>query len=903
MFGKIAIYFYSLIKCNQNISLLREGLLKALQPSPPCSIGEMTRSGKAEGGKMNTINLVLRATRLLIVLLFVSAVFFPSAARPLDLESHFTVAKSGASHNWLSYRCSGGGDSSRVKAIDILKAFTCPAQDVIWTPSLSREESVPIKVGTQPSGLSFFVDGIEYNAPVTFDWIPGSKHSLSISLPQNVVNGRRYVWHGWSDGGEQDHTITVGRTSTAYTAAFKQQFFLTMEATGGTVATPSGFYDEGTFVEIRAGDQASGCFFDRWEGSGNGAYSGTLDPAIIVMNGPITENGITLCPPPPTPLPTSTPPQGSITVETVPTGLTFWLNGTPYTAPRRFTFTSGTVVSLTAISPQGGNDTRHVWTSWSDGGAQTHSVTTPLTENSTYTAYFKKQYLLTTMATGGTVAPGTGYYDENQLVQVSSVPNYPWWNLHWEATGSGSYTGSNNPATVVMNAPITENAIWVGRPPSGTPTQTPTLTPTPTPKTISVTIASDPPGRTLVVDGVTYTSSQNFDWIAGTEHTLFTPALQHVDGPTRYVWVNWSDGGDPIHTVAPTSSTTITANFKTQHYLETCCTNSGFSAGPTGFFDAGTVVGIGAFSNNDLYFRSWSGSGSGSYSGPIHAASVTMNGPITEHANWELSPPPYRAAFDYDGDLGSDISVFRPTEGIWYFKNAPPYHFGVATDKVTPADYDADGKTDIAIFRPSEGTWYILRSSNSTVSILRFGLSEDIPVPADYNGDGYAEPAVFRPSTGAWYTWGGAYTLQFGQNGDVPVPFDYNGDSKSDVAVYRPTDNIWYIVSSYDGGYSGVHFGLAGDIAIPAMGIAVYRPSTGYWYIRNSENSFTAYAFGSPADVPVAADYDGDRVVDYAVFRPSEGKWYIANSSNGSFTEVQFGQPGDIPTQSAFIQR
>src|ERR1044072_8664989 len=60
--------------------------------------------------------------------------------------------------------------------------------------------------------------------------------------------------------------------------------------------------------------------------------------------------------------------------------------------------------------------------------------------------------------------------------------------------------------------------------------------------------------------------------------------------------------------------------------------------------------------------------------------------------------------FDVDGDGKTDISIFRPSVGEWWYQkssNGGNYaaQFGASTDKLAPADFTGDGKTDIDVFR------------------------------------------------------------------------------------------------------------------------------------------------------------------------------------------------------------
>lgn len=172
---------------------------------------------------------------------------------------------------------------------------------------------------------------------------------------------------------------------------------------------------------------------------------------------------------------------------------------------------------------------------------------------------------------------------------------------------------------------------------------------------------------------------------------------------------------------------------------------------------------------------------------------------------------------DYDGDMFTEITVFRPSEGVWYTLNGVynqprTVQWGTSGDKPVPADYDYDGVTDYAVYRPSTGTWWILRSSDGGNFAVRFGISSDIPLTGDFDGDGRADFTVYRPSEGNWYqllTTAGFRVVRFGLSSDVPVPGDYDGDGRHDVAVFR--NGVWYLLQS-TAGFKVVHWGQPSDI-------------------------------------------------------------------------------------------
>ncbi|HSK70056.1 MAG TPA: FG-GAP-like repeat-containing protein, partial [Pyrinomonadaceae bacterium] len=314
-----------------------------------------------------------------------------------------------------------------------------------------------------------------------------------------------------------------------------------------------------------------------------------------------------------------------------------------------------------------------------------------------------------------------------------------------------------------------------------------------------------------------------------------------------------------------------------------------------------------------------SGSGTVSYSVPQFTGSP-RTGTITLLANNQTQAVhtvnQSSSTFDFDGDGKTDLAIFRPSLGEWWYVRSSDginraFQFGNDADKIVPADYTGDGKTDVAFFRPSTNEWFILRSENFTFYSAPFGAAGDVPVPADFDGDGKADLAVFRPSNRNWFIFrssGGTTILEFGAAGDVPVIADYDGDGKADIAIYRPSKGEWWLLRSSDGGNRAFQFGSSTDKAIPAdytgdgkTDVAFFRPSTREWFIlRSEDSSFYSFPFGATGDIPTPGDFDGDGKADPTVWRQSDRNWHILRSQSGYIAQ-QFGSSGDKPVPSAYI--
>jgi astacin len=133
--------------------------------------------------------------------------------------------------------------------------FTIDGQAVRYTATFTK--TPPTTITSEPLGRAVSVDGVLTVLPRSFTWAAGSSHTVSVpQTQQSGPNGvSRFVFQGWSDGGDASHSVTAGETASTISANFATQYQVTTSVSpisGGTLllspASTDGFYDAGTTV-------------------------------------------------------------------------------------------------------------------------------------------------------------------------------------------------------------------------------------------------------------------------------------------------------------------------------------------------------------------------------------------------------------------------------------------------------------------------------------------------------------------------------------------------------------------------------------------------------------------------------------------------------------------------------
>jgi len=235
---------------------------------------------------------------------------------------------------------------------------------------------------------------------------------------------------------------------------------------------------------------------------------------------------------------------------------------------------------------------------------------------------YRAQYQLSSSAGplgGGSVYPDGSWFDAGSLVSLSALAQAGYEFESWHGSGAGSYSGTNNPATVTMGSPIAEQAqFWASA-------------------TYPVTFtASGLPGGTnwtVTVNGISNGSSSSAIRFNEPNGSFTFTVLNPVpDTPqTQYV-ANPASGSFDL--VGATASLSIAYIPEYQLAASPASPGTGVVNPSGGWFLYGSSVNLSALAAPGELFVAWTGSGDGSYTGSTNPAPVKVDSPVSEQARF-----------------------------------------------------------------------------------------------------------------------------------------------------------------------------------------------------------------------------------------------------------------------------
>ena len=263
-----------------------------------------------------------------------------------------------------------------------------------------------------------------------------------------------------------------------------------------------------------------------------------------------------------------------------------------------------------------------------------------------------------------------------------------------------------------------------------------------------ITVATNPSDLSIIVDGISYTAPHVFDWTGGTSHTVNVSSPQGGAG-TRYIFANWSDGGNASHSIsAPASPSTYTANFTTQ-YLLTSSASPGagtVAANPTaadGYYNSGTSVQLTALPASGCAFSNFTGD----LTGGINPQTIVMSAPRSVTANFVCT---YTVGdvFPFTADTAPNfgdgaLTIQDLIQVLFAVNNVPGFRPAACSDRFDAMDLFP---VDVGATRGGDG---LLDIRDLILELFRVNnLDLDRPVRASRGGvcGGGASPTAAGPA-------------------------------------------------------------------------------------------------------------------------------------------------------------
>ncbi len=473
-----------------------------------------------------------------------------------------------------------------------------------------------LSLTTNATGAQASVYTSTVNLPSSYTGEPhgGEKVPLNVVSPQFPSAGTRLVFQNWGDGGAQSHTFTLGCCGAPSSLAvnFETDYLVTPTVSaGGTVNisphSTDGYITADSNLSLSAKPNP-GYYFVGYTGGVVTTQADANEP----LQGPVSFTA-------------TFAPQPQLTfTSNIPAGLgsPIAVQGLGETLPFTENFAPGVnvrAIALATFISTTNPGVKYVFQNWSDGVTTAARTIVAPAIDTTYTAIYGTQVLVTVSvnpAAGGSVT-GSGFYSLNSGLTLTATPA----SGNYFAGFTGDLSNQTNPwsiASVTQPLNITANFLPIPQ----------------------VTLASIPSNQTIYVDNVAYQTPHVFPWLPGGTHSVDATRASPPAG-TRLSFTGWSDAGASVHQVtAPAANQTLTATFAPSYLLSLTTGGSGSiaasPASPTndGYYPSSTIVSLNAVPAAGSYFTDFGGS----LSGTANPQSITMTLPLTVLASFAGLP-------------------------------------------------------------------------------------------------------------------------------------------------------------------------------------------------------------------------------------------------------------------------
>ncbi|MBN2542980.1 hypothetical protein JXI42_08970 [bacterium] len=575
------------------------------------------------------------------------------AGTVLTIDAEPPDTATGVRYEWVGWTGHGTISYTGPDTSHSITMNSAVAESAYWSLEVTLTVTSPYGTPIPGVGTHWFPAGTEINA--------------SVDSAIAVRPGIRRHCEGWNGSG----SVPATGTSNSFTFTIAEpseiqwiwvtEFLLTMLADTGTLIPGTTWQDSGAVVNIQAYPPAIAdgerFLWNGWVGVGAGSYTGIDNPADINMDAPITETASWIH-------------QYRLLVSSP--------HDSPVPSEGVHYFDVGTEINAHVTSPADSSEgTRYRCTGWTGTGSVPAAGTDTivvfnLNMSSSISWNWMTQYLLTMTTDLDSVTPGTGWYDEGTVVHIESIEHppvdgerYDW--LGWRGSGTVSYSGMNNPDSVIMLSPIQEHAEYFQE------------------FRLNVASPHDSPDPSV-----------GEHWYEdGTEINAFVNPFADTLVETRYRCTGWNGSGS-VPGTGDTSAFTFNITEPSelnwlwilQYYFEIITEHSVPCPEAMGWFDSASYV-RGCVEDSAVtfgdtmryYFTHWSMDASGDL---YYASdSILLDLPRDAQANWVKQ---YHLELDYTG-CGAAIPTqvgegWYPT-GTWVeistedpvFMGIIPYHF------------------------------------------------------------------------------------------------------------------------------------------------------------------------------------------------------------------------------------